>query len=263
MAGDAKTHDLDGELGDLWFARATLDDAGWKRLYVVVCGLLMSYRPQELASLVEDREIYVQEFFCEKVLRPDAEPARIHVGALKFFYRNFLKDRIRELATYREHFSSIDGDGEEGGGGLSVDSQPCASGCPGEDSTIAALAEHGLGLAEVSRSAREFLAAQEDWVPVYLAFSFCPDADKEEPLIHLAARKGIKSHHYKASALGINWKQGKGDKSFSETKIGRWLEEDLGIGVDYANRGAMDAAFKILCFEALSWRESDEARNEA
>ena len=260
MSTQVMTHALDEELGDLWFARDSLDEAGWARLYGIVGALLLPYRPQELASLNEEREHYVQDFFCEKVMRPDAVPARIHVGALKSFYRNFLKDQIRELSTYRKYFADVDGsDDAEGDGVGTVESCPAAQENPWGDPGLKALADEGHDIPAVRAAARRFLSDAEEWVPVYLAFSFCPDAEKREPLIHLAARLGVKSYHYKATDLGINWGHGKGGKAFGETQLGRWIERDLGISLVAKDQVLILAVFKILCFEALNWAETLEA----
>jgi hypothetical protein len=259
VAGQEGTHALDGELGDLWLARDTLDQAGWGRLYTIVYQLLINYRPRELASLDEERDHYVQEFFDEKVMRRDAVAARVHVGALKTFYRRFLIDQIRELSTRRKYFADSTGiadDGDDGSRGI----EACAGADPNPwgDPGMSGLVEAGLAIEAVRQSARDFLLASEHWVPVYLAFSFCPDSDTKEPLNRLAVRLRIKSHHYKATDLGINWDSGKASRPFGETRLGRWVAADLGIAISPENQEIMLAAFKILCFEALNWAETCE-----
>jgi len=115
---------------------------------------------------------------------------------------------------------------------------------------------------QVSRSARRWLAASEEWVPAYLAFSFCPDKEKREPLVKLAARLRISSYHYKATRLGINWdgrkSRGTG-KGFAETLIGQWVSKELGLELRPENASDIDLAFSLLCIEALSWGDTLEA----
>src|SRR5689334_5117458 len=91
------THKHDDELGDLWSRRGNLSEKEWHRLYEIVWENLYPYRPTQLSSLPEERAEYVQDFFRHKVFPGDAlsDGKRIHVGALKGFYRNFLIDRIR------------------------------------------------------------------------------------------------------------------------------------------------------------------------
>jgi hypothetical protein len=67
----SENHPLDGELRDLWCHRRDLDAAGWTRLYEIAMTVLMNYKPRELAGLPEDRNVYIQEFFQDKVLRLD------------------------------------------------------------------------------------------------------------------------------------------------------------------------------------------------
>ena len=253
-------HPLDAELGDLWYARDTLDNPGWVRLYDIVNTLLEKYPSPLLSTLKGPRKDYVQDFFCDKVLRPDAVPARIHVGALKVFYNNFLKDEIKRLSRYRKNFSDNHGIEEDEGGGLgTMGSYPAAQDNPWGDPGLKALVEEGHEIPLVLKAAKKFLSDADEWVPVYLAFSFCSDAEKKEPLVHLANRLGIPSYHTRAVDLGINWSPGKGGKTFGETQLGRWVERDLGISLAAENHALVLAAFKILCFEALNWAEALEA----
>ena len=108
---------------------------------------------------------------------------------------------------------------------------------------------------KLAQSARDWLAKSESWVPVFLAFHYCANAEISETLQKLARRRGIKSYAYKAKALGFNWDMEKAasrDENFFATLLGRWLTRDLGIGVTFENKDAIHAAFKILCLEALN-----------
>ncbi len=115
---------------------------------------------------------------------------------------------------------------------------------------------------QVSRSAKRWLAASEEWVPAYLAFSFCPDKEKREPLVKLAARLRISSYHYKATRLGINWDGKKSrdtGKGFAETLIGQWVSKELGLELRQENASDIELAFSLLCIEALNWGDTLEA----
>ena len=258
MNAPRPSHPLDGELGDLWHARDSLDQAEWTRLYRIVMEILLPYRPQELSGLGEQRDVYVQDFFSDVVMRPAAVPSRVHAGALKHYYVNYLRDQLDRQKTQQKYFgASLDEPDED-------ECRSCADPVAGTDGDTGfqSLAEMGVTIGRLRESARDFLGGAEPWVPVYLALSFCPDPERREPLAKLAARMGISSHHHKAKKLGINWgadKTGNAGQSFESTMIGRWVSGDLGIAITAENHDALDATFKILCLEALLWAESQEA----
>ncbi len=250
-----RTHRLDEELGDLWFRRDSLDEEGWNRLYKIVRAALINFTPSHLSGLRENREIYVNDFFTDKVLPPSALRRPIHVGGLRNIYINFLKDQLRKVKTQKKYFSSAtdddpDGDGEE-------DFEPSNSVEEvGEASTLELLEDAGLTLEVAVESARKWLGSGEPWVPAYLAFHFCPESEKKEALRSVAQRLKIKSYHYKAAELGINWgndKSGNTGRGFSDTLLGKWVSNDLGIKIVPENVGVIRAIFKILCSEALDY----------
>jgi hypothetical protein len=90
-----ETHRLDAELHALWNHRRDLDEAGWTRLYEIVMTVLMNYKPRELAGLPEHRDVYIAEFFQDKVFRLDSLSRCDHVGALRVYYQRYLRDLIR------------------------------------------------------------------------------------------------------------------------------------------------------------------------
>ena len=67
----SETDKRDNELQNLWERRRDLDEAGWTRLYHIVGRALKNYKPRELAGLREDNDVYIQEFFQDKVWRHD------------------------------------------------------------------------------------------------------------------------------------------------------------------------------------------------
>jgi len=251
----SETHKLDTELRDLWSRRCGLDDIGWTQLYEIVMTVLMPYKPRELAGLHEDRDVYVQEFFLEKVFRLDLLSRCDHVGALRLYYQRFLRDEIRKIQS-RSKWEIADKHDPESESPPSLDEAPEIE-AHGKD-LLTELKEAGFSPTEMAASAAAWLAASEEWVRLFVAFSNCPDADLSEPLVHLAKRKGIKSQAYKADKLGFNWK-GADLAGFSETLLGRWIAESLGIELRLENAPLIHGALKILCFEALSWAEQQEA----
>lgn len=250
----AQKHEFDSELRDLWSRRATLDDPGWTRLYLIVTSILNHYRPQELASLPEDRQIYVQEYFVEKVFRRDQLTRCNHVGALRLYYQRYLLDKIRSQQSRSKRELEDAHDAED-------DAPPSLEEAP--ESTVnnidvlKELEEAGFAIPKVSQAARFFLESNEEWVRLFIALSNCPDAEQSESLDKLVKRKGIKSKAYKAEKLGFNW-SGAASSDFRYTIIGRWIEESIGIEILPENIYPIHGALKILCFEALSWAEEQE-----
>lgn len=248
-------HPLDVELRDLWSRRQELDAAGWVRLYEIVCAVLLAYRPMELSGLSEDKAVYVQDFFHDKVFRPDLLSRLDHAGALRFAYRNYLRDQIK-----RDQRRAIDAHepGEAGDEDMpaAVD-MGAASSFSEHDDEFRLLTEAGIDPRHVGEVADRWLQASEPWVRIYLGLHFCPDTESSEALYRLAKRLRISSHHYKAEKLGIS---GNYDGDYGErTMIGRWLTHDLGMPTTPDNRAIILAALKILCLQALLWVEQQEA----
>jgi len=247
---------LDAELVDLWARRAELSPTEWERLYRLVHAVLGSYHPKELASLNEDPAFYIQDFFIHKAMSPSVGHSEInHAGSLRVFYKRHLIDHLRRAKTEQHYHPPSDsqdmpGKGLENVAALQVSELPVDG--------LAELTEHGLSAHQVGESAQAFLQRHADWVAVYLAWHFCPDAEQREPLVKLAQRLNISAYHYKASQLGINWaahKRGNQGKTFDKTLIGRWVSEDLGIAITPEHADVIHAIFKILCWAALNVRE--------
>jgi hypothetical protein len=253
-----ESHNLDTELCDLWARRRDLDESGWSRLYSVVMFVLMSYKPRELAGLREDRDVYIQEFFEDKVFRLDSLSRCDHVGALRLYYQNYLRDLIRSKQS-RSKWEVADAHNPDD---PDSDSAPSLNEAPdletGRDRLFTELEEAGFSPTQVAASAVAWLATNDEWVRIFVAFSNCPDTELSEPLVHLAKRKGIKSQAYKAEQLGFNWK--KADLAgFADTLLGRWISESIGIELRPENSSLILGVLKILCFEALVWAEQQEA----
>lgn len=250
----AQTHPLDAELRDLWVRRSNLDNPGWTRLYMIVTSILNQYRPPELASLNEDREVYVQEFFHNKVSRRDLLTRCDHIGALRLYYQRYLLDLIRSNKS-RSKWELEDASGPDNDSPPSLEEAPETANDTIE--VIRELEEAGFVLSKITEAAKFFLHSNEEWVRLFIALSNCPDAELSEPLVHLAKRKGIKSQAYKAKMLGFNWR-GDDGSDFRSTMIGQWIAEAVGIEIQPENIHLIHGALKILCFEALSWAEEQE-----
>jgi hypothetical protein len=251
----SETHKLDAELRDLWARRRYLDENGWSRLYAITKSVLINFKPRELAGLHEDRDVYVQEFFEDKVFRLDSLSRCDHVGALRIYYLNYLRDLIRSKQS-RSKWEVADKHDPDSDSPPSLDEALDTE--AGRGDLFTDLEEAGFSPAKVAASAATWLATNDEWVRIFVAFSNCPDAALSEPLVHLAKRKGIKSQHSRAEKLGFNWK--KADiAGFANTLLGRWITESVGIELRPENGPLILGALKILCFEALSWAEQQEA----
>ena len=251
-----KANKFDAELRDLWSRRRVLDEAGWTRLYEIVVTVLMRYRPSELSGLREDRDIYIIDFFMAKVFRPDLSSQCDHAGALRLYYQRYLRDLIRSEKSRLKNEVEDRHDPENSDSPPALDYLP--EGETDDSDPLVDLERAGLSPIEVATSAAEWLESNEEWVRFMLAFSFCPDAERSEPMMHLAKRKGIKSYHSRAEKLGCNWKGGD-IASFGETLIGGWIATSLEIKILPENYTLILLVLKILCFEALSWVDQQES----
>lgn len=247
-------HEDDAELRDLWARRANLDEAEWTRLYGIVNKTLKPYRPQILSSLSSEPDVYVQEFFEDKVYRRDLLSRLDHVGALRVAYRRYLLDHYdSEKIRRTEQLTNEDPD--EQVTRATTGAEP--NGASDNQNESDALSNVGISFQQLGESAARWLRDGEPWIREYLGFSYCPDPESAEPLDRLRRRRGIASHHYKAEKLGIT---GIFDQAYGENKlIGRWLTKELGIAITKENQPLVLAALKILCFEALTWAEGQEA----
>ena len=265
MSAPSKEQDIDSELSDLWKRRFDLPKADMTHLCALVCQVLASYRPRELAALPEEHQDYVNEFIVEKILQPGGKGDFLHAGGVRKMYKYFLLDQIDKQITWTKHFVSatVDEDDESARSNDGIDSlahEPCGANFPRETEQ-ALLREHHLTVDFVGAAAKSWLSRSERWVLPYLAFNFCADKDVREPLVHLARRYAVHSYHAKAEKLGFNWDGEKARKSgrrFEATLIGKWLSEDLGISIHDDHMRVIKIAFDLLCFEALNWGEQQE-----
>jgi hypothetical protein len=251
----SETDKRDVELQNLWGRRRDLDEAGWTRLYHIVVHVLKNYKPRELAGLREDHDVYIHEFYLDKVFHRDPLSRCDHTGALRLYYQRYLRDKIRSQQA-RAKWEVADEHDPDADSPPSLDNAPEAK--SDHQTMPAELEEAGFSVAQVATSAAAWLENSEEWVRIFVALSNCPDAEVSERLIHLAQRKGIKSQAYKAEKLGFNWKGGD-PAGFAETLLGRWITGALGIELRRENSNLILAVLKILCYQALSWADQQEA----
>jgi len=112
----------------------------------------------------------------------------------------------------------------------------------------------GLTRESVRQSAYQFLSENEKWVHLYLALHTCVDQKARLSLKKLAENHHISSYHHRARKLGISRIKGQFEEGYDETILGVWLLS-LGLAANIENIGAIEVAFKILCWEALSLAE--------
>jgi hypothetical protein len=246
-------NDVSDELSDLWARRATLSEAEWTRLYRL-CIAVLEARPDSMeAQLVPARDSAARRslrdsFFVDKVLMPAHAAGRVMRDELKpwallGFYANWLRDQLRARGRGPESSDELDV-------GRTVDEDAEVPGQLRADCTTEA--PDAVDGDAVRASARDFVAALEDWAVLYLALHFCHGRERL-PLSRLHRIYVIPSYHYKARQLGIAPPRGGfGDpRDFADTLLGRWLI-GCGIALDAERLDAIRFAFDLLCLEAFA-----------
>lgn len=233
-------------LTDYWQRLDRLTDRDWAAFYQLVRRALLRCPASELTSLPGDRESYITEFFTEKIFfkaqRMTSEGIQsISGGALCFFFRNFLKDELRD--------------------GVRNPAAPDA----GDDEQIAVIPDHTEdrsirdfvlqigGSEKLEQLVASFLATLEDWALLMLRGHFC--SDDAVPMSKLC--KGIPSYHYKAQGLGITVKKdGEGLLGYEHTRIGRWIQS-LGVAIEPGNTAVIKFLLEVICLEATAVVEGE------
>ncbi|HEY3596192.1 MAG TPA: hypothetical protein VGL08_01560 [Paraburkholderia sp.] len=244
----ARTLD-DAILPDLWRRRTQLSDDEMVSMYDLVRRALRSYHPFELHALGEDKEELVQQFIYTKVLRlapghmdsracPESAPSNSY--ALCAYFRRYLIDCLRSASHQRNVSMENDGIAQE------IDLRAHAL----EDPIGSVLLQHGLDEQSVRAAARAFIADLDEPERVVLAGSLGWCSECKGGLSAVAARHCVPSYHYRAVKLGVTMKKTAGATDFSNTKIGRWLTDALGIEIDVDNRDAILIALNLLAAES-------------
>ena len=270
-----RTQHWDAALQFFWQKLATLEDTryGWELLYDLICRILSVNFP-EYNGLSEPRPSYIQGFVIRKIFEPANRLAgtRIHYGALRHYYRNFLRDQIDAekttnlpIATEDNAESSISlldlmmGTQADSSKPAAIAWQSMTTSAPEAE---AVLIEAGLTIGEVTTATRKFLdtlaTLENDWGRVMLRCSACADKSQCLPMSHFQGV--VKNHHYRARQLGVI-PGGTQFPDYSATQLGQWLIE-LGLSLDGRYRDAIETVLKILCWEALSSIEIDCTRHQ-
>ena len=250
MTCDAGAHAHDTQrLADLWHRRAALSEMEMAQIYGIVLHALRACYPAELRGLPEDKEELIAQFFYSRVLRLDfdqrvshasAESAPSTAYALCAYFRRFLIDCLRSASVQRNLSIEVDGVQAE------VDARPHAP----DDPVETALAEHGLGERRVRELARAFIASLDPSDRIILAGSLGASHDRKGGLKGVAHENEVPSYHYRACKLGVTMKKDATPGCFALTRIGRWIENTLGIEIALENREVILVVLSLLALEA-------------
>jgi hypothetical protein len=237
MAQQSPTYPtVSAELTDYWNRRPDLSKPEWARFYMLVRAALMSASAPQLASLPEDREVYIAEFFQDKVFytTPISEHELLE-GALRKFFRNYLTDKIRAKPDTIQT-STFDDDGD-----AFVDRIPHEI-----DSEEAEVREflNIIPVEKLAQSAIAFIDSLEERHRLMLSGHYC--ADSPVPMSTLF--RGVNGYHYQAQRLGVTVNRGsRGLEGYEHTLIGQWMCS-LGVKPAPENLALVHFLLKTLCF---------------
>ncbi|WP_118181669.1 hypothetical protein [Paraburkholderia phosphatilytica] len=239
----------DAILPDLWRRRTQLTSDEVVSMYGLVTRALRTYHPQELQALGDDKEELVAQFIYSKVLRlapglPDShacpESAPSNGYALCAYFRRYLIDCLRSASHQRN--VSLEEDGME----QEIDLHAASI----DDPVNSVLSQYGLDEARVRFSARTFIAGLDEPERLVLAGTLGWCSECKGGLSAIAAEHQIPSYHYRAVKLGVTTRKTAGPEDFSNTRIGSWLSDVLGIEIDAENRAAILVALNLLAAES-------------
>ncbi len=247
----------DAILPDLWRRRTQLSDDEMVSMYDLVRRALRTYHPVELQALGEDKEELVAQFIYSKVLRlapghtesqSCAESAPSNGYALCAYFRRYLIDCLRSASHQRN--VSMENEGME----QEIDLHAHAL----QDPVDSVLMDFGLNEHRVRRAARAFIASLDEPEQIVLAGSLGWCSEYKGGLSAVATEYRVPSYHYRAVKLGVTMKKTADAGDFSNTKIGRWLTDELGIDIALDSRDAILVALNLLAAESNA-NEMNEA----
>jgi hypothetical protein len=244
-------------LPDLWRRRTQLSGDEMVSMVDLVKRALRTYHPLELQALGEDKEELVAQFIFARVLRlapghsdtnacPESAPSNGY--ALCAYFRRYLIDCLRSAGHQRNVSMENEGMQQE------IDLHAHAL----EDPVESVLLQYGLDEARVRLAARTFIDGLDEPERIVLAGSLGWCSECKGGLSAVAAQHRVPSYHYRAVKLGVTMKKTGDAGDFSNTKIGRWLIDVLGIEIEVENRAAILIALNLLAAES-----SDSELNEA
>ena len=247
----------DAILPDLWRRRTRLSADEMVSMVELVKRALRTYHPVELQALGEDKEELVAQFIYAKVLRlapghtethACADSAPSNGYAVCAYFRRYLIDCLRSAGHQRNVSMENEGMAQE----IDLHAQAL------EDPVQSVLLEYGLDEQRVRLAARAFIESLDEPERIMLAGSLGWCSQGKGGLSAVAAQHRVPSYHYRALKLGVTMKKTGGAEHFSNTRIGRWLTNVLGIAIDIENRAAILLALNLLAAES-----SDSEMNEA
>jgi hypothetical protein len=247
----------DAILPDLWRRRTQLSADEMVSMVELVRRALRTYHPLELQALGEDKEELVAQFIYARVLRlapghtstsscADSAPSNSY--AVCAYFRRYLIDCLRSACHQRNVSMETEGMAQE------IDLHAHAL----EDPVDSVLLQYGLDEQRVRLAARSFIDSLDEPERIVLAGSLGWCSEGKGGLSAVAAQHRVPSYHYRAIKLGVTMKKTAGADDFSNTKIGRWLTDVLGIAIDIENRAAILLALSLLAAES-SDSELDQA----
>jgi hypothetical protein len=245
-------------LPDLWRRRTRLSDDEMVSMCELVRSALRAYHPVELHALAEDKDELVAQFIFAKVLRLEPGHAESHASpdsapstryAICAYFRRYLIDCLRSASHQRNVSMEVEGIEQE------IDARAHAL----EDPVDGVLIQYGLDETRVREAARRFIAGLDAPEQIVLAGSLGWGSETKGGLSRIAAEHRVPSYHYRAVKLGVTMKKTAQADDFSNTKIGRWLKDELGIQIDLENRTAILVALNLLAIEASECVAQEEA----
>jgi len=198
----------------------------------------MSGSAPQLASLPEDCETYLLEFFEEKILfKVQREFRELQIGALREFFRRFLNSKIRSQPKTTQMSSLDDPESDEPFVSSIPDPNP---GDPDVEDFFRRTSPQQL-----VESARSFVEQLEERHCRMLAKHYC----SSEPVPMSTLFAGTNGYHYQAQKLGVvsNFRLG-----YEHTMIGQWMIT-LGVIPSVENENLVHLLLKALCLSALEY----------
>ncbi|WP_345814717.1 hypothetical protein AAGS40_20995 [Paraburkholderia sp. PREW-6R] len=247
----------DAILPDLWRRRTRLSANEMVSMVELVKRALRTYHPIELQALGDDKEELVAQFIYARVLRlapghtethACAESAPSNSYALCAYFRRYLIDCLRSAGHQRNVSMENEGMAQE----IDLHAQAL------EDPVQSVLLQYGLDERRVRLAARAFIDGLDGPERIVLAGTLGWCSENRGGLSAVATQHRVPSYHYRAVKLGVTMKKTAGSEDFSNTRIGRWLTDVLGIAIHIDNRAAILLALNLLAAES-SDSEIDEA----
>ncbi len=254
----------DQRLRDFWERRAELTKSEHTELYQMVYAILMRYaRAPKVFSIINElpyeAEDYINQFYLKRVVEGQGGNVD-HAGALSLFFRRFLLDKLE-----KEHIPGNIGTGgqDDEDDRPAVEKEPTLPPCWQKQDEVVEeiLNEYGLDACRVQQSALDFLTDCEIWARLMLRLHYCQNPDDAGYLRmnNLANNYQIPAYQYRAGQLGvvIPGALHRSEADFyrhysTNTLLGRWFTQTLGVQFTAENATIFLACLKILCHVTLN-----------